>query len=320
MLPQRMWGQGKSFCVSQAPPLLLHHNLCRGKLDTFLFASSRSLVSFDTASGKLHSFCSLGEDDASSLQVINGSETAALVTTASAAYIVKEGGGIISFAVNSTSTAACCASMCFESPSTPQAVRVAIGTTSGLVGFFNCSLTDVGKTIMAAQTAQQHHHQVTALATESSNSLIAAVSGDSAGTVIVWNRNGCPLAEMKDELQDSVSDVLVMSQGMRVAASYGSGKISIFSPSGQREVEIRAHSKWITAMSYHSERNLLASAGEDGVVNVWMASSNPDLVLTHHSSRTVSTGLPTGLAFHTSGTYLMVASYGSPFLQRCDLK
>lgn len=100
------------------------------------------------------------------------------------------------------------------------------------------------------------------------------VSADDLGSVSQWDAGTGRLLVRHDRGAGYPATALAL-HGDVIVAGYGSGHVRIFrcgnAPGGARfmEVELTAHARSVTAVSFHPSAPTFASVGEDGLVNVW---------------------------------------------------
>ncbi|NTW03893.1 MAG: WD40 repeat domain-containing protein [Oscillochloris sp.] len=91
--------------------------------------------------------------------------------------------------------------------------------------------------------------------------------------------------------------------GWMVAAATVDGPISIFSLDGRRLCDLAGHTLGTTALDWHADGQLLASAGQDGHVRLWDVLNGTQVQALRHATSWVE-----HLAYHASGQYLAAAA------------
>lgn len=95
-------------------------------------------------------------------------------------------------------------------------------------------------------------------------------------------------------------------RGAHVFAGFASGHVRIFSrKSRSMIVEICAHARSLTGLALHPSRDMLASVGEDTVLNVWTFSEKGEVDLKF--SEAIEDALLTGVAFR--GREIVATAY-----------
>lgn len=155
---------------------------------------------------------------------------------------------------------------------------------------------------------QAHKAPVTSIAS-SSESAVLFVSADNSGCLQFWNTSFQPFLSIPSVHASECATSVAIAGSSFVAAAYGSGKIRLFSLSGEMRVEICGHARWINAMSFNRTRMLLATAGDDSTVAVWQLPTveNPRASLV--GMRRTKNLLYTGVAFNSEGTQVLAAAF-----------
>lgn len=91
--------------------------------------------------------------------------------------------------------------------------------------------------------------------------------------------------------------------GARLAAAIADGPISILSADGKRLHELPGHALGTTALDWHPDGRLLASAGQDGHVRLWDTQTGAQAQALRHATSWVER-----VAYHPSGRYLAAAA------------
>ncbi|ESL10924.1 hypothetical protein TRSC58_01335 [Trypanosoma rangeli SC58] len=190
--------------------------------------------------------------------------------------------------------------------------HILISTSEGVVIFAEFDATpNTPFRVISALKGHKEHAVTAAQLNPFHNSPLFAVTGDSVGRVLFWNREREPFASV--ETPECVTALQIVSGGDLTVAANGAGKLQIFdSLTGVLRVEICAHSRWINTLAFSAATNTLLSGAEDGYLTVWSIPKNledgvtpVEPVATHH----VPNVLPTGASFRANGTHLFVAFY-----------
>jgi WD40 repeat protein len=91
--------------------------------------------------------------------------------------------------------------------------------------------------------------------------------------------------------------------GTRLAAAIADGPIALLSATGERLYELSGHTLGTTALDWHPDGRLLASAGQDGHVRLWDTQTGAQAQALRHSTSWVER-----VAYHPSGRYLAAAA------------
>eukprot|EP00796_Vickermania_ingenoplastis_P010852 gene10852-7518_t len=313
-----------NFQGNELSPLLQYHNLNYVSSGVFLYASNSCVASCNPSSGRITSFFAVTDHIHSIRSSLTPKDflrnSLAVVTTPSAVYIISEKGVVSTLPINiGADGLGCCAAVCAAAGSN-SSLRLMAGTSSGKILFSQCTVDSTGATLTPCSAANIHKAAITTLDINPwlEKDSILAVSGDSAGNLLLWGQSHQVLKQIPSP-GDCVTDIALCVAGKRVAASYGSGKIRFYSVEGSCEVEICAHAKWINALAYNSASHLLVSAAEDGVLNVWDVNPKQSTPVTHKCSASLAGGIPTGAAFNHSGESLLITMYGSSVVQMFNL-
>lgn len=322
----------KASKVFQAPeftPLMLYHNLNATSSGILLYATNGGVAACNPITGRTTSFVSLEKSDkiTSIKSIITSKDfcrtSVGVVAARSGAYVISEKGIVAKLPMAiETDGIANTVAICVH-PSSASGLRIVVGTSSGQTMFTECKVDDVGKSMSSLSTSRNHRASITAVTIDASNAgcdLLSA-SGDASGNILLWDFDFKKKLEIPSAHVDSVTDLIILLSGAKLAASYGSGKIRLFSSTGQCEVEICAHSKWITGLTYHAGTQQLASVGEDCVLNVWSTNTQVGSTapIVHQASASIPNGLPTGITFNGVGDALFLCSYANPSIQMMTL-
>lgn len=320
----------KTVKVFQAPefsPLMLYHNLNIASSGILLYATNGGVAACNPITGRTTSFISLEVNDKISAikSVLTQKDfirtSVGIAAARSGAYVISEKGIVAKLPIvierdGIPNTAAICIDPCSAS-----SLRIVVGTSSGQIIFSGCKVDDVGHSMSSLSISRDHRAAVTAVTIDATNagSGILAASGDASGNLILWDFEFKKKIEIPSANVDCVTDVIILVGGVRLAASYGSGKIRLFSSTGQCDAEVCAHSKWITALGYHAGTHQLASASEDCVLNLWSVNVDSDVPIAHKASASVPNGLPIGVALNSTGDAIFLSSYANPSIQMMSI-
>jgi WD40 repeat protein len=149
------------------------------------------------------------------------------------------------------------------------------------------------------------HQQPVAALAASSESTVMFASGCTGGVVQLWNNTLKPYVAIPAVANTECCTSIAVCGVNFVAAAYGSGKVRLFTPTGETRVELTASARWIYAMAFNRERMLLATAGDDSTVAVWSipTAASPKLALVGY--RRNKNHIVTGVAFNYEGTCVM---------------
>ncbi|XP_077992745.1 WD repeat-containing protein 54-like [Glandiceps talaboti] len=140
---------------------------------------------------------------------------------------------------------------------------IVVGTAKGTLLVF--AVPPRGPNITMAETLTGHSYAISDLR-NNGNELASA---DDSGAIIIW-KAGTPFSRLAKIPGSGSTCTAVCLFNDYVAGAYGSGHIRIFDVnSGNVQVEICAHAKWINAMDIAPSAGLLVSASEDSFVRVW---------------------------------------------------
>ncbi|CUG89463.1 Hypothetical protein, putative [Bodo saltans] len=155
-----------------------------------------------------------------------------------------------------------------------------------------------------------HQQPVSALAA-SSESTVMFASGCTGGSVQLWNNTLKPYVTIPAVANTECCTSIAVCGANFVAAAYGSGKVRLFTPTGEPRVELTASARWIYAMAFNRQRMLLATAGDDSTVAVWSVptAESPKVALVGY--RRSKNHLITGVAFNYDGTCVMNSVFDS---------
>eukprot|EP00331_Platyophrya_macrostoma_P022051 CAMPEP_0176441604 /NCGR_PEP_ID=MMETSP0127-20121128/21299_1 /TAXON_ID=938130 /ORGANISM="Platyophrya macrostoma, Strain WH" /LENGTH=312 /DNA_ID=CAMNT_0017826419 /DNA_START=93 /DNA_END=1031 /DNA_ORIENTATION=- len=181
------------------------------------------------------------------------------------------------------------------------------GMSDGSVVFYEFEVASFEAKVLTQIRA--HQAAITSVSA-STESPVFFASADISGVITLWSGGFQPIAVIPAvSATECCTSVQIAGPSMIVAA-YGSGKIRVFSPTGEMRVEICAHSRWINAMTFHRTRMLLATAGDDSLVAVWA------LPTTENNGRASLVGLYrgknalyTGVAFNPEGSTVTAAAF-----------
>lgn len=192
------------------------------------------------------------------------------------------------------------------------AVHMVVGTSKGAVFFAECDTTPGTPFRVHPATKGHMEHAVTAARLSPFHDLpLFAVTGDSVGSVLFWNRDR--QAFLTVQTSECVTALQIVRGGDLVVAANGAGKLHVLdSRTGDVKVEVCAHSRWIYVLALNSAANQLMSAAEDGYVTVWSVGETTvdgivpiEPVATHHTPHV----LPTGAAFMEENEHILLAMY-----------
>jgi WD40 repeat protein len=181
--------------------------------------------------------------------------------------------------------------------------NVFLGLSSGAIAVFSTSKDG------AKQSSSLKHHRemitdICAGQLELGNVLVSA---DVAGEVIIWGSDLNPKVHFIKIQGDVCTCIAVTPQN--IVCGYGSGKIRMYSPTGSKMVEIAAHGKWINSIDYCPKSNLLASVGEDMLLQFWLMPSSSSPKVSHVGNRVVKDCLLTGTCFTDDGLSVGCCAY-----------
>lgn len=182
-----------------------------------------------------------------------------------------------------------------------------VGYSAGHIAVY----TVAGEAIKAKATLlKEHTSPITCLESSADN----WASADNNGSITVWSGENAPVAVFKGSGFPCTSIAL---RGDVVVAAYATGQVCMYRISKQAlAVEVSAHARCINALAVHPSRPLVATVGEDTVLNVFSlpdfesaATSTVEVVFT----TTVTDRLLTGVQFTQSGakSHIMVSAYDS---------
>ena len=166
---------------------------------------------------------------------------------------------------------------------------------------------------------------------EIDDTLTVAVSGDGSGSLSFWKLNdmGLPIkGSSHKSINDCVTSVQMLlgaqmpadAAGM-IGASYSSGAIKLFNrTTNELKVEISAHSRPITALTYNGFNNCLASAGEDQLLCVWKMPDNKEGQVRLVAHKHHPNFLLTGCAFSSDGGMLHANAFESDVVWSYETK
>jgi len=137
-------------------------------------------------------------------------------------------------------------------------------------------------------------------------------SAHTNGEIRIWQpAQSGPYTNVATMAGSGQSPVAISSLGARLLVVYGPGTICLYdaiSPEHELQVEISAHARWINGCAVREDQGLVATVGEDTVLNVWQVDPNTGRVGVHHSS-VVTDKLLTGCVFY--GSMACVTAYDS---------
>lgn len=133
------------------------------------------------------------------------------------------------------------------------------------------------------------------------------VSGDLAGELLVWDPHGNLNSRLENSSRDTVT--CITTSPLHIICGYGSGKLRFFDISGKKAIEVAAHSRWINSIDFCEKKNLLATASEDMIVQLWQVPSSSDPKIVLKGSRLLRDSLLTGVKFTDDGSQLGCAAY-----------
>lgn len=307
------------------PPSLLYNNLSFvDELKTFVYASKKDCV-----------IRKVNESTARVLPIVCGdqemilhctathapqgllhSANALLIffTTASSSQLWSTTSRLGEISHNEADGSGCCGAI-VSSPD--GVVRMAAGTSKGVVIFAECGATPEAPFHLLSSVKGHLEHAVTAaVLSPFHDSHLFAVTGDSVGRVMCWTRERQPHITL--ETLECVTALQIIKAGAVVVVANGAGKLHFFdSQTGEILVEVCAHSRWIYALAFHPETNQLISAAEDCYVCVWSVgeqTADGFLPLELFAIHNVPHFLPAGVAFIKSKNHVLLATYDNDVL------
>jgi len=212
---------------------------------------------------------------------------------------------------NNPDTLNCHQGACFV----PPAQHIAIGTSKGSLMLVN---TATAPSFMALPESVPSADS-TGVADVCFNQLMnTVVSAHRNGELRIWALTASgPYENQAVVPVTGQVPVRVASLGARLLVAYGPGTVCLFDAATYGlQVELTAHARWLTAVDVREEVGLVATVGEDTVLNVWQVDPGTGQVHLQHSS-VVTDKLLTGVAMH--GAEALVAAYDSSELCRVAL-
>ncbi|EKF39079.1 hypothetical protein MOQ_000696 [Trypanosoma cruzi marinkellei] len=302
------------------PPSLLYNNLSFvEECEALVYASRKDCIVMDIKAKKTH-VLPIGTSEkemivhcTATLAPIGllhpGHSILILITTESATQLWAKESPLGLVPHNGSNGNGCCGAIV----SSPTGVaHILVSTNKGVVIFAEFDATP--NTPFRVQSAVKGHmeHAVTAARLNPfHDSPLFAVTGDSVGRLLFWDREKQPFAFF--ETSECVTALQIVSGGDFAVAANGAGKLQVFdSRTGEVRVEICAHSRWINTMAFCPATNTVISGAEDGYLTVWSMPKNTvdgvtlvEPIATQH----VPNVLPTGAAFRADGTQVFIAMY-----------
>lgn len=322
----------KNIFASESGPLLIYHNLCSTASGLFLYAYNVGIAVFNPRSTRAKPFFNLRTEKVTSVRHADGfknlsEQSVTCVSTLSKAYAIGDKGLLATLSVSTEEFGVITSASLSVGPvsnSQANGIRMIVGTSEGkLLLSQNFVLSTEPAQIGVEKTVKEHTVAVTTVASTSdlaaSEKSIVCATGDVIGSVLLWNSAYQNAVHIPSTYRDAVTDIAFLNKCLSIAVSYGSGKIRIFSSTGNCEVEVCGHAKWINAMAFSPTLEMLASAGEDGVVNVWRLTGEGQEPISFLSSHTITNGIPTGVAFHSTEKMLGVTYYGNEIIHLIKL-
>ncbi|EDV20827.1 uncharacterized protein TRIADDRAFT_50926 [Trichoplax adhaerens] len=144
---------------------------------------------------------------------------------------------------------------------------VCVGTSSGSILIF--SVDDNGKVlnIQLKETLSGHDVPITDLISGESDTLASA---DELGNIAIWKTSDKSISKVTLIKGQNYPCSSIRLWDKYIIGGYGSGHIRIYEANtGNLEIEIAAHARWVNAIDVAFEANLLLSASEDTYVRVW---------------------------------------------------
>lgn len=228
---------------------------------------------------------------------------------------------VVSFdAVGADGSGSCC-QLCLIGDT----LHIMVGSPAGVVTFFEFSNTTVqssttgsspSKKITAVKAHENREVTALSLLAPATDSSVLAASGDIGGNVVLWSRNRTPVLTLPPaDKTECVSALALLTlpnspTETMVAVGLGHGLVRLYTSAGTLRMEICAHAKWINAMVWSKQRNMLATASEDGCVSLFvLPTSIVDGDAKQHASVFFADKLPTGLSFSAQESQLAVSFY-----------
>jgi len=182
---------------------------------------------------------------------------------------------------------------------------ICVGTSDGEILCFE--MPSSGSEIKLVQSLQGHGSAISALASSEST----LVSCDDDGDLILWNLTKEHSIVHKKRVKDvgSVTSMVVCRD--LLVTAHGTGHIRVYAlPSMRLTCEVTAHARWITALDYAPESQLLLSTSEDCFARVWRLSATSSLPIEHVFCHKVSdVPLVGGRFSNPSGQSFAVTGY-----------